>query len=126
MKKVFVAIFALLVTVFTVKAQVFVGGGLGLNIIDGNSSLDNSLKVSGTNFGFNISPQVGYYLNGDWAIGIKGYLYNSWHNSKGIYADESINDQTNKFFSNRWKVNVFGRYKLMGLGTEKLSLLVEG
>jgi len=112
MKRVVVAIFALLVTVFTVSSQAFVGGGLGLNIIDGESSLNNGLNSSATNIGFNISPQVGYYLNNDWAIGIKGSFINSRHNSNAVYADESVSNQSNKYIHYKWGVNIFGHYKL--------------
>ena len=124
MKKILVAIIALFLTVFTVRAQVFVGGGLGLSTIESKNSMPG-VKLSGSKVGFNFSPQVGYYLNDDWAIGIKGYLDNSWY--KGT-VDNTGNPQSNyvsKESKNKWGVKFFGRYKLMGLGTERLSLLVE-
>jgi len=125
MKKVIVAVFAWLVTVFTVNAQVFVGGGLRLGFSNGQSSWSNS-ENSGSGFGFRISPQVGYYLNDNLAIGVSGYLVNSWSNSKDIYPDNPSNDRESKGFGCSWGVGVFGRYRLMGLGIENLSLLVEG
>jgi len=125
MKRVIVAIFALLMTVLTVNAQVFVGGGLGLSFGDGKSSWGTS-ENSGSSFGLNISPQVGYYLNDDLAIGISGYLSNSWSNNKVTDPDNPTNDRKYKNFRDTWGVNFFGRYKLIGLGIENLSLLVEG
>ena len=124
MKRVIVAIFALLVTVFAVNAQVFVGGGLGLSFGSGKSSSSSS-ENSGSSFGCNFSPQVGCYLNDDLAIGVNGYLGNSWSNNKSI-SDDLTNDRENKSFYNSWGVNFFGRYKLIGLGIENLSLLAEG
>ena len=125
MKRVIVAIFTLLVTVLAVNAQVFLGGGLGLSFNDGKSS-SGSTEYSGSGFGLNISPQVGYYLNDELAIGVSGYLGNSWSNSQRTDPDDPTNDREYKYFSGRWGINVFGRNKLMGLGIENLSLLVEG
>jgi hypothetical protein len=125
MKRVIVAIFALLVTVFTVNAQVFIGGGLGLSFGNGKSS-GSSHESSASSFGFSISPQVGYYLNNNWAIGVSGSFGNSWSNNKSTVSDGLTNDLEYKYFSNKWGVNVFGRYKLTRLVIEKLSLFVEG
>jgi len=125
MNRVIVAIFILLVKVLTVNAQVFVGGGLGLSFGDGKSSWGSSENL-GSSFGLNISPQIGYSLNDDFAMGVSGYLGNTWSNSKSTDPDNPTNDREYKEFRNRWELNVFGRYKLMGLGIENLSLLVEG
>ena len=125
MKRVIVALFALLVTVITVEAQVFVGGGLGLSFSDGESS-SGSTEYSGSSFGFSISPQVGYYLTDDLSVGVSGYLASNWSKNKRIDPNDPTNDREYKYSSDRWGVNIFGRYKLLGLGIENLSLLVEG
>ena len=125
MKKVIVAIFALLVTVLTVDGQVFVGGGLGLNFSDGQSSSGNT-ESSGSGFGFSISPQIGYYLNDGLSVGVSGYFSNSWSKNTITYPDDPTNDREYKYSSDRWGASIFGRYKLLGLGIENLSLLVEG
>ena len=125
MKKVILALFALLVAILTVNAQVFVGGGLGLSFGDGKSSSGSS-ESSISSFGFSISPQVGYYLNDDFAIGVSGYLGNSWSNNKRVDPNDPTYDREYKSSRVSWGVYVFGRYKLKGLGIENLSLLVEG
>ena len=117
--------FALLATFLTVNAQVFVGGSLGLNLGGGKNSSYNS-EGSGYGFGFNISPQVGYYLNNDLAIGVRVSLDNNWSNNKATYPDEPTNDRVSKSFRNYWGIHFFGRYKLIELGIENLSLLAEG
>jgi len=125
MKRVIVALCALLVTVFSINAQVFVGGGLGLSFGSGKNSTDN-FEDSGSSFGFSIAPQVGYYLNDDWAIGVSGSMGNSWSKSKGADLRDPTNDREYQSFGCTWVINAFGRYKVMGLGIKNLALLVEG
>ena len=123
MKKLIAEIFILIVTVFTVNAQVFVGGDLGLNFGDVKNSYSYCEDFT-SEFGFRISPQVGYYLNDDLAIGVSGHIDKNRSNLKiDFFLPVEGKDKT---VSESWGVNVFGRYKLMGLGIENLSLWVEG
>ena len=121
MKRLGVAVIALSMTVLTVNAQKFIGGGLGFSFDDGKTSLGKSENLI-SNVGFSFSPQVGYHLNDDFSIGISGSIGKYKSEEKRI--DPYIS--TNKIFSNSWSINVFGRYKLLGLGIENLSLLIEG
>ena len=124
MKRVIVAVFALLVTILTVNAQVFVGGGLGTNFGFAKNS-SGIVDYSGIHYGLSISPQVGYYLNDDLSIGLSGSVGRNGSNYKTVSTDPG-NNQKRKSFSDSWGFNVFGRYKLFGLGIENLSLLVQG
>jgi len=83
MRRLIVALFALFMTVLTVNAQVFIGGGLGLNFGDGKSSLSSS-ESTNSSLGFSISPQVGYYLNNDLSIGLSGSLSNRWSKNNPV------------------------------------------
>ena len=123
--KVIISFVITMSAMFSASAQVFVGGGLGTSFSDGKSSW-GSTENSGSGFGFNISPQVGYFVKDDLAIGISGYLGNNWSDNKRTDPNDPTNDREDKYFSVSWGVNAFGRYKLMGLGIENLSLLVEG
>ena len=125
MKRVLIVFIFVLMHLFSGNAQVFVGGGLRLSIGDGKNSW-GSTENSGYSFGFSISPQVGYYLNEDWAIGVNCYLANDWSNGNRNDPDDPTYDRNYKSFSNSWGFNFFGRHKLLGLGIENLSLLVEG
>jgi len=125
MKRVIIAIFTLLVTGSSVNAQIFVGGSLGLNFGSGKSSVDN-FESSSSSYGFSISPQVGYYLNDDWTIGVSGSLGNSWHNGKSANLGNPASEREYKSIDNKWGINVFGRYRLMGLVIKDLALLIEG
>ena len=123
--RIIISFVVMMAATFSGSAQVFVGGGLGISFSDGNSSW-GSTENSGSGFGFNISPQVGYFMKNDLAIGINGYLGNGWSNSKTTDPDDPTNEREYKYFRSSWGVNAFGRCKLMGLGIENLSLLVEG
>ena len=107
-----------------VNAQVFVGGGLELNFNNGKSSF-GSTENSASGFGFNISPQVGYYINEDWAIGVNGIIGRNWSNVNRTDLDDPTINQYFKSFNNSWGFNFFVRNKLLGFGIEDLSLLVE-
>ena len=125
MKKVIISFVVMMSAILSSNAQVFVGGGLEMNFSDGKSSW-GSAEDSGSRFGLTISPQVGYFVNDDLAIGINGYLGNNWSNNKITDSDDPTNDRGYKSLRVIWGVNAFGRYKLIGLGIENLSLLAEG
>ena len=107
------------------NAQIFVGGGIELNLSNGKSSL-GSADYTGSGFGYNISPQIGYYLNEDWTIGVICKLGSNWSNGKRTDPADPTYDRNYKYFNNSWGFNFFGRHKLLGLGIENLSLIIEG
>jgi len=76
-------------------------------------------------YGLSISPQVGYYLNDDLSIGLSGSIGRDWSNYKIGSTDPGNNHESESYYD-KWGFNVFGRYKLFGLGIENLSLLVQG
>ena len=124
MKKIIIALFTLSLTALTVNAQTFVGGGMGLNYGSGQNSNDSGYEYSSSSFGFNITPMVGYFLNDNMSIGVQVSLGNSWSKYKATYPDANNSEQ--KQIQSRWGFNIFGRYKLLGLGIENLSLLAHG
>ena len=60
MKKIFAVALVAMMTM-TVNAQVYVGGGVGLQ----SSSYDGNSETY-----FKLMPEIGYNLNEDWAVGI--------------------------------------------------------
>jgi len=54
------------------------------------------------------------------------YLGQHWSKNKTIDPNDPTNERYNKYSSEIWAFQVFGRYKLLGLGIENLSLLVQG
>ena len=60
MKKIFAVALVAMMTM-TVNAQVYVGGGVGLQ----SSSYDGNSETF-----FKLMPEIGYNLNEDWAVGI--------------------------------------------------------
>ena len=123
--KVIISFVVMMAAIFSGSAQVFVGGGLGMSFGNGKSSL-GSTDNSSSGFGFNISPQVGYFMTNDLAIGVSAYLGNNWSDSKRIDPDYPLNEGEQKSSRSSWGISAFGRYKLMELGIDKLSLLAEG
>ena len=120
MKKLIITFAVLIAVVFTSNAQVFVGGGLGVDYMGGKYSYGGTSVDLPTGFAFNLTPKVGFYLNDDLAIGLEVGFLNGTLKEKG----SGSSSQDEKFSLTGWGVGAFGRYRLVG--EEKFSLLLEG
>jgi len=110
MKKTVIMFIMLATITIASNAQFFVEGSFDLHHLNGNTS--DGVK-STSSFSFSISPQVGYRLNNNIAVGTNVSIgYSSINN---LNSEKSTNQN--------WNFSVFGRYRL--LGTEKLSLHIE-
>ena len=117
-KKVFLMILAAVFTANVVSAQLFVGGSLGFDFMGGKNIVGSNKTDMPSTFAFQIAPRVGYYLNDDFAIGLEVGLTTSTQTTPRVNLDDIKRSTTG------WNVRAFARYNL--LGTERLSLLLEG
>ena len=120
MKKTFVAFAIFIVVVFTSNAQVFVGGGLGIDYAQEKDKNGSTSYDAYKAFALNLSPKVGYFLNDDFAIGLEVGLLTGTY--KIPSSGSSGNDR--KYSLTGWSVDAFARRNLVG--TEKFALLLEG
>jgi|GEM_PF-2038064 len=114
MKKTIIVFIIIVLTSIAVNAQFFIEGSIGLQYINGNNS--DGVK-SPSSFSINISPQAGYWLNENIAIGTNATIGIS--NSIERPNEPNIEKRTYQ----NWNFSIFGHYKLWG--KEKLSLLIE-
>ena len=70
MKKVIISFAVMLATVLTGSAQIFVGGSMGLSHTSAERKDGNNTFTYPTQFGFNISPKIGYELSNKSAVGV--------------------------------------------------------
>ena len=102
MKNLFITFILITATVLTANAQLFIEGYIDANQSSSSGQYINYINSSPSSF--NVSPQVGYWLSDNIAVGISP----SYH-SRNNYTE--------------WSVSVFGRYKVWE--AKKLSLLIE-
>ena len=119
MKKTFIA-FAILVMAVTSNAQVFVGGGLGVDYMGGKYKGGSSSFDLPSGFAFNFAPKVGFFLNDDFAIGLEVEFLSATLKEPGY----GTNAKDNKYKLTGWGVSGFARRNLVG--TDKFALLLEG
>ena len=119
MRKVIVTFVVSVAMILTCNAQLFVGGGLGLDLTGGKTKLGGNSYDHPSEAFFSFTPKVGFYLIDDLAIGTKIGL--------GIYSEKytppgsgSQEQKTNGF---GWEFSPFARYRV--LGDEKVSLHLE-
>lgn len=117
MKKIIITCILITTAVITANAQFFIEGSISLNYRDTET-------LSGTNpstSSFSISPQVGYRLNNNIALGVSATVAESKSKTETVLG---IVDGLGQDVTNRsWNVSLFGRYRLWG--TQKLSLHIE-
>ena len=119
MKKVILAVVVMVATVSMSSAQVFVGGGLGLDYIGGKTSSGGTSYDLGTGFAFSFTPKVGFFLNEDFAFGFElGIL------SATLKEPSYGSDSQEKYGLTGWNAGTFARYRLAGV--DRFSLLLEG
>ena len=117
MKKVFISFILLVTVVLSSNAQVFVGGGLGVELSGGKSKFGGSSYDLPQTLAYSISPRVGFYLNDDFAIGLEaGFLSKT--------EKETIGNIDYKDITTGLGIGAFARYNL--LRVDRLSMLLEG
>ena len=107
MKKIFAVALVAMMTM-TVNAQVYVGGGVGLQ----TSSYDGNSETY-----FTIIPEIGYNLNEDWAVGMTiGY---GEAKTKMNVAGVKVTDKVKTF-----QIAPYARYTFAKF--DKVNLFVDG
>ena len=117
MKKVIIALAVLIAAVFTSNAQVFIGGGVGMDLSGGKYKSGSNSTDKPTVLSVEVTPKVGFFLNDDFAVGLQAGII-----SETRKWNSGSQDNKNSFFG--WGVLGFARYN--AIGGDKLSLLLEG
>ena len=107
MKKIFMTLAAVCVAA-TMDAQVYIGGGIGLQSAKQNDNTNTTIKLM---------PEIGYNLNDSWALGIAfGYGENK------TTVKVNNNDVTSKI--KNYTINPYARYTFAKF--DKVNLFVDG
>jgi len=113
MKRFFITAVLVVSMILTASAQLFVGGGIGVDMSGGKfvpKTGDESEHPK--TFTFQISPKIGYYVSEDLAVGVNfGFLSSTETVPKeyyGLTQTEEIKESTTG-----WNFGVFGRVGLM-------------
>ena len=122
MKKVILAVVVMIATVSMSNAQMFVGGGLGVDFSGGKLKGGSATIDAPSTFSFEFTPKLGFYLSSDFAVGVQVGLSSSSTKTPKEYSYYLSDDMKETTFG--WELGVFARKNV--LGTEKLSLLLEG
>jgi hypothetical protein len=110
-----VLLFTLLFTGWSLHAQIFVGGSLSLNSSKASSTTGSTTTELGKNFNYDFSPEVGYFLSENLAIGV----------GLGIGNSKTTTPITDSEYSTtNWSIRPFARYYAMKVGS--FSVFGEG
>lgn len=104
MKKLFLVLALAFAGIFTANAQVWIGGGLGVNIQKEHT-------------GFNLAPEVGYAFNNHWQVAL-GAVYGFEQTKLEVFG-ETITDNTNML-----SLEPYVRYVATTIG-DKFSLFFD-
>jgi len=119
MKRVILIIAVLVSGILTASAQFFVGGSVGFDYDGGKYKRGSTSTDRTKSLTFQVAPKGGYYFTDRFGVGLDlglGYTQRKTPNYSG--NDDRIVTEFD------WQVGGFARYNL--IGTEKLSLLLEG
>lgn len=119
MKKVFITLAVVLGMATAANAQLLIGGGINFN-----GGTDKTVRSGEwgaqskfSNFGFGISPIIGYQINGKFEVGAKIVLdydhsttYAAIENINGKEAAKFARDSRTTSFD--WSINPYARYRL--------------
>lgn len=110
-----IAIFACLATT-GLKAQMYIGGGFGINTIGGKFDNGNQVTDKPSEFNFNFSPEFGKFLSEKTAIGVSLNLGLSVKNNNA--AVETIDTETEFGISPylRYYAITAGKFSVFGQG----------
>jgi len=124
-KKIIISLVALVLFGLTSNAQVFIGGGIGLDFLGGKETItqggNSSSTDDPTNFSFSFEPKVGYFINDDFAIGLQFGIGMLTSKEKQVNGNITTTIKENTFL---WGVKPFVLYKMVG--NDKLGLFLEG
>ena len=121
-KKISLIMLIAVLTAGLANAQLFVGGGVGVDFTGGKiSGGSTTIKVPSA-LSLEIMPKVGYFLSDDLAIGAQ---FGFGISSTTITKDHPLYDNKEelKITETSWLVGAFARYRLAGTGD--LSLFAE-
>ncbi len=116
MKKLVYLLFLLLLAGTTVQAQYFIGGNFSLNSTGGSIKSGETTTDKETSTSFTLSPQLGYFLSEDLAVGLGIGINSTREKSPG--DPEVINKSTG------FSIQPFARYYVLDMN--KFSLFGEG
>ena len=117
-KRVIITFIMLVATISAGNAQFFVEGNVGVHYSVSNTNTDiATANVELSKSSINFSPQAGYWLNDNIAVGTRVTF--SQDNSKNTTGSIVSEDKRSN-----WRISAFSRYKLWG--TEKICLLLDG
>ena len=117
-KKNAVLLFALLLMGWSLNAQIFVGGSLSLNSSKSSSTTGSTTTELGKNMNYDFSPEVGYFLSENLALGLDFGIGNNKTTTPITLTTNSENSITN------WSIRPFARYYAMKSGS--FSVFGEG
>jgi outer membrane protein len=122
MKKLMITAAIVIAAMATGNAQMFIGGGLGLDFTSSKSEEGSSSEKGPKTLSFEITPKVGYYLNDKMAIGLElGFLNAS--TKSDVPSVGGTGTQERKVSVTAFGINAFGRYHLAEV--DKFALILE-
>ena len=114
------------------NAQVYVGGSLGFNYQNSNSSTSRTSSVIGgeiaetsANTIFAFTPTVGYRINGKWTVGVDLNLALRLRKNTDTYAG-TIEDNIQESKEYQWDISPFVRYNLCKFKKFGIDLKLDG
>ena len=116
MKKLTYLVLLVLLAGTTAQAQYFLGGSFNFSNTGGSIKSENTTTDKETSTSFGLSPQVGYFLSEDFAVGLGIGINSSREKSPG---DPEVIDKSTGF-----SIQPFARYYVLDLN--KFSLFGEG
>ena len=120
MKKTVLTFAVLMAAVFTVNAQGFIGGGLGVDYMGGKSKYGSTTNDLGTGLAFSFTPKVGYFPSDKFGFGLQvGILSATYKPPK-----PSSSSPDNKTTLTGWGIEPFVLYKL--IEADRLTFLLSG
>jgi hypothetical protein len=124
MKKVIISFAIMMAAVLTGSAQIFVGGSIGLSHSAAERKDGSNTIKQPTQFGFNISPKIGYELSSELALGVNFRFasHTSKQDKDALGPGNPAEDR--KTFSKSFGIGGFGRYALFEIS--KFALIAEG
>ena len=118
MKRIVVAFAVLIAAVFTVNAQGFIGGGLGVDYNSAKRKTGSTSTDMGSGFAFSFTPKAGYFLNDKFGLGLEVGLLSA------TLKPQSSGSNNPKHNLTGWGVDAFALYKLVEV--EKITFLLAG
>lgn len=120
-KKLILIVLGAVLTAGIAKAQLFLGGTIGLDSESGSTTVGTTTQNDPSAMTINFSPMVGFMLNNDFGIGARLGIVNS---STSREVSEGDKVETAKSSELEWSFGAFARYRT--LKGDRLSMFLEG